>query len=332
MRIDRTVSMHVATRRSRWTLTTLLLVGLAGCGRVDQIRTVVLGSTTSLYDSGLLDELVASFEAGNPDLAVRVLAVGTGQALELGRRGDADLLLVHAPDAERLFVQDGHGRDRVTFMRNDFVIAGPSDDPARVRELGGEGAGPRAVAAIAASGSRFLSRGDDSGTHMRERALWEQAGIGPAGDWYEEAGQGMGGTLVIAAERGAYLLTDRATLTVLGDVARLEVLASGGSDLENLYSVVAVTRGANPEGAERLRRWVLGEQARQIIAGFGVEEYGRQLFTPLVQEPDSQPGPAVRGLGLNPFAEAWQLLMSRDLYVLEVVFRSLAISCRWACS
>lgn len=306
-----------------------LAFGLSGCGGPEEPETVVLGSTTSLYDTGLLDALVAAFEEEHPDLDVRVLSVGTGQALALGKRGDADLLLVHAPPAELEFMRDGHGRSRITFMRNDFVIAGPEEDPAglRVAEIGDDPEpGPAVLRRIAAARASFVSRGDDSGTHMRERALWETAGVEPAGDWYVEAGQGMGATLMLASERRAYVLTDQSTLTVLSDVLELEPLARGGRALENLYSVIETTAGANPTGAARFRDWLLGERALGLIRVYGEEPYGRALFT-LVPFDRSAIGPAVRSrLTINPFREAWALLTSADTYVWEVVFRSLSIS------
>jgi ABC-type tungstate transport system permease subunit/ABC-type tungstate transport system substrate-binding protein len=293
-----------------------------------------VGSTTSLYDTGLLDTLVARFESENPDLDVRVLAVGTGQALELGRRGDVDLVLVHAPEAEGKFVAAGHGRSRVTFMRNDFVVAGPADDPAGVRDavagiVAGDSFDPAPVAfsAIASAGATFFSRGDDSGTHKRERKIWESAGIDPGGSWYGESGQGMGSTLVMASERRAYVLTDRATFTVLGEAAELDVLATGGRSLENLYSVMIAAAGANQVGATRFWRWVLGKEARSVIAGFGVDRFGAPLFEPLayeIPEVDSSDSGTIGAL--NPFQRAWRLLTSGDDYLWEIVLRSLAIS------
>lgn len=304
----------------------LFLLGLAACGGAGNTRTVVVGSTTSLYDTGLMDELVARFEEDNPDLSVRVLSVGTGQALELGRRGDVDLVLVHAPDAERQFVRAGHGRDRVTFMRNDFVIAGPGEDPAALRGIDGPDPGPAAFAAIAGAGASFLSRGDDSGTHKRELALWDAAGVVPAPPWYAESGQGMGNTLAVASERRAYVLTDRATLTVLGRAVNLDVLVAGGPRLENLYSVLVTTAGGNPAGAERLWRWLLAEEARATIASYGADRYGAPLFEllPPAGPEASEDGSA--GGAANPFLLAWQLLTSGDEYVLDIVVRSLAIS------
>jgi len=303
-----------------------LALGISACGGRPDSGTVVLGSTTSLYDTGLLDTLVAAFEAGHPDLNVRVLSVGTGQALALGRRGDADLLLVHAPPAELEFIRAGHGRSRVTFMRNDFVVAGPDEDPASLRALDDSDRGPAALRKIAAVRAPFVSRGDDSGTHMRERALWEAAGLEPTGEWYVEAGQGMGATLLLASERRAYVLTDNSTLTVLGDVLDLEVLAAGDSTLENVYSVIETTGGANPEGASRFRDWMLGEQALELVSNYGEARYGRALFTLLPFDRDSATARVRSHLTINPFAEAWTLLTSADTYVWEVVLRSLSIS------
>jgi len=264
-----------------WTRIVLLasLFAATACGGEIERTPVVIGSTTSLYDSGLLDALVPLFEKDNPDLDVKVLAVGTGQALALGRRGDADLLLVHAPAAELEFLQAGHGRSRVTFMRNDFVIAGPADDPAGLRAIDEEEPSPAAFAAIAREKAPFVSRGDDSGTHKRERALWEEVGVTPQGSWYQESGQGMGSTLMIASERRAYILTDLATLTFVGRAADLEVLVAGGSQLDNLYSVMLTTAGANRDGAERLWRWLLSERAQSAIASYGVDRFGTPLFS-----------------------------------------------------
>ncbi len=303
-----------------------LMFGLSGCGERQGSGTVVIGSTTSLYDTGLLDTLVAAFELEQPDLNVRVLSVGTGQALALGRRGDADLVLVHAPPAELEFIRNGLGRNRVTFMRNDFVVAGPGSDPAGLRTLDSPDRGPAALRAIAAAGALFVSRGDDSGTHMKERGIWDVAGYEPAGEWYLEAGQGMGETLMLASERRAYVLTDRSTLTVLSDVLDLEELAAGGSNFENLYSVMETTAGANPEGAIRFRNWLLEDTALGIVRVFGEARYGRPLFTLVPFDRQSTVTGDRSRLTINPFAEAWALLTSADTYVWEVIFRSLSIS------
>jgi len=311
-----------------WTRIVLLasLFAATACGGEIERTPVVIGSTTSLYDSGLLDALVPLFEKDNPDLDVKVLAVGTGQALALGRRGDADLLLVHAPAAELEFLQAGHGRSRVTFMRNDFVIAGPADDPAGLRAIDEEEPSPAAFAAIAREKAPFVSRGDDSGTHKRERALWEEVGVTPQGSWYQESGQGMGSTLMIASERRAYILTDLATLTFVGRAADLEVLVAGGSQLDNLYSVMLTTAGANRDGAERLWRWLLSERAQSAIASYGVDRFGTPLFSLISFELPQDAARRGAGQAVNPFLLAWRLLISGDDYVIDIVLRSLVIS------
>jgi ABC-type tungstate transport system permease subunit/ABC-type tungstate transport system substrate-binding protein len=302
------------------------LLAATGCGGHPERQVVVVGSTTSLYDSGLLDVLTTLFEEDNPDLKVRVLAVGTGQALALGRRGDADLLLVHAPAAELEFVRAGHGRSRVTFMRNDFVIAGPAADPAGVRGIDAGEPGPAAFSAIARAGAPFLSRGDDSGTNKRELALWDVAGVKPEAPWYQESGQGMGNTLMIASERRAYTLTDQATLRVLGSAVDLQVLAAGGARLENLYSVIVTTGGTNQEAAERLWNWLLSERAQSPIASYGVDRFGEPLFHPLPYDLTRDQAAGGMTQSVNPFVLAWRLLASGDDYVIDIVLRSLAIS------
>jgi tungstate transport system permease protein len=303
----------------------VLILLLSAC-TPDPSDVVYLGSTTSVYDTGLLDSLVVAFEQQNPELEVRVLAVGTGQALALGRRGDVDLVLVHAPDAELDFVAAGFGRNRVTFMRNDFVIAGTTRDPAELREIVDPEPGPAALATIARQEAPFLSRGDDSGTHKRELEMWAASGASPRGQWYQEAGQGMGSTLVIASERSSYVLTDRATLTVLGTAVDLEVLVEGGALLENLYSVMMTTAGKNQAGAARFWQWLLSAQAQSMIASYGVDRFGAPLFEPVPFDIPDDPGAGEGSDAMNPVALAWQLLTSGDAYVIDVVLRSLAIS------
>ncbi|MFW6084355.1 MAG: substrate-binding domain-containing protein [Gemmatimonadota bacterium] len=241
---------------------------------------VRIASTTSLYDTGLLDELVPAFHAAHPEYEAQVVAVGTGEALKLGERRDADLVIVHAPERERAFVTEGHGLRRTTFMQNDFALAGPEVDPAGVGEAT-EVTG--AFRRIADAGADFASRGDDSGTHIRERSLWSRAGLDPAGggaDWYLEVGQGMGATLLFASEREAYVLTDRATLTTLrANGLDLVELFAGGGDLVNVYSVIPIAEAVEPDGAAAFEAWILGGEASAIIDDFGVERYGRVLFT-----------------------------------------------------
>jgi tungstate transport system substrate-binding protein len=262
----------------------ILLVGalaLAACAEGTDGTVVRIASTTSLYDTGLLDTLSAAFSAAHPGYELHIVAVGTGQALALGERKDADLLIVHAPDREEQFLADGHGLHRTTFMRNDFVVAGPGSDPAGVRSAADA---PGAFGRIAAATTPFVSRGDDSGTHIRERMIWEAAGIEPAGDWYMEVGQGMGATLLVAGERQAYVLTDRATFTVLSaSDLQLDELFAGGDLLANLYSLIPVSAANESVGADVFEQWMLSEAAAAIIRPFGVDKYGRALFT-LIEE------------------------------------------------
>lgn len=268
-------------RRARG-LATLVALGawLAAGGCAGEERPVVVATTTSLDDTGLLAELVPAFEAEHPDYRLRVVSVGSGEALELGRRGDADLLLVHAPRAEREFMEEGHGRLRLTFLRNDFVIAGPPADPAGVR---GAVSAPEALADIAAAGAGFVSRGDNSGTHQRELELWERAGVRP-GEGYVVSGQGQAETVRIAGERRLYVLTDLATLVLTGRGLDLEPLVRGDPLLINEYSAIAVSGAAEPEGAEAFARWLLSEKASGIIGS-----HGDGLFTPLAPESSRAP-------------------------------------------
>lgn len=251
-------------------------VGIAvGCERGG--RELDLASTTSTEDSGLFDVLIPAFEAAHTEYAVRVIAVGSGQALELGRRRDADVLLVHAPLAEVMFLDSGFGEVRRDVMYNDYVIVGPAEDPAG---LGGPTAALEGLRLIAAAGGPFVSRGDDSGTHRKEMALWQAAGIRPDPRWHMEVGQGMADALRIAHERDAYALTDRATYLSLQDRLDLEVLLEGDEILYNPYGVIVVTDAHNLEGARAFAEWITSEEAQQMIGTFGEETFGRPLFVP----------------------------------------------------
>lgn len=250
---------------------------IAGCA--DREDVIVLGATTSTYDSGLLDSLIARFRSAYPDYSVRPIVVGSGQALELGRRGDVDVLLVHAPQAEGRFMAEGYGVDRVPLMYNDFLLVGPADDPAGIRDLTDAA---RALAAISTAGAEFVSRGDGSGTHERELALWEAAGVSPTGGWYIVSGQGQGTSLQLAGERGAYTLVDRATFTMLRPLVRLDALLHGDPALVNLYSVILASRAAHPAAAAAFADWLTSEEGRLAIASFGSDAEGVRLFTPLV--------------------------------------------------
>ncbi len=242
---------------------------------------VLLQSTTSTRNSGLLDFLLPRFTAAT-GIEVRVVAVGTGQALENARNGDGDALLVHARERELAFVAEGHGVLRCDVMYNDFVIVGPREDPAGIAGLGDA---PAALARIARAGAVFVSRGDDSGTHTRERALWRLAGIDPtaaSGDWYREAGAGMGATLNIAAGMGGYTLTDRASWVAFANKRDLVLLVEGDPRLFNQYGVILVSPERHPNvnfaAAKTFRDWLVGEEGQAAIAAFRVR--GRQLFFP----------------------------------------------------
>jgi tungstate transport system substrate-binding protein len=238
---------------------------------------IILASTTSTEDSGLFEAILPAFRRAHPDYRVRVIAVGSGEALRLAARGDADVVLVHSPRAEEEFMAAAHGESRRPVMYNDFVIVGPAGDPARVC---GFLDAPSALACIARHGSPFISRGDDSGTHARERELWAAAGVEPAGDWYREAGQGMGAVLMMASERRAYTLSDRGTFSSLEDRLRLDVVVEGDPRLLNQYSVIVVRDASNLEGARSFADWITSIAGQETIGGFGVESFGRPLFVP----------------------------------------------------
>ena len=259
------------------TLAGLLLLASA-CGSSDSL---ILATTTSTFDSGLLDELVPLFEE-QTGFNVKVIAVGTGQALEMGRRGDADVLLVHAPAAEEQFVEEGYGVNRQLVMHNDFIIVGPASDPAELRSVPDAMSALRAIQTLEQT---FVSRGDDSGTNKLELSIWAELGYDPTGEgWYLESGQGMGATLQIANQREAYTITDRATYLALLDVLDLEILHEGDPSLLNIYHVMQVNpeRSSNVQGESAVAfvDFMLSDEAQAIIAEFGVEKFGQPLFVP----------------------------------------------------
>ena len=237
-----------------------------------------LSTTTSVYDSGLLPLLQAAFEA-RTGYALEIVANGTGAALKLGESGDADVLLVHAREAEEAFVAAGHGLERLPFMHNFFVIAGPADDPANVNDCR---QAAEAFAAIAAGGHPFVSRGDDSGTHKAELKIWSAAGLEPANDWYLSVGKGMGPSLIMAAEIGAYILTDQATFHATAGIESLEILLDASEDLKNTYSLIAVNgdkhSAINTAGAQAWIDFMSAAEAGAIISSVGLKEQGKPLF------------------------------------------------------
>jgi tungstate transport system substrate-binding protein len=258
----------------------VLLAALTPACSSPQAPSLTLATTTSTQDSGLLDELVPRFKS-KTGIEVKVVAVGTGQALEIGRRGDADVLLVHDPAAEERFMAAGFGQTREEVMRNDFVLVGPPTDPAEVKGRTGLAA---AFARVAARQACFVSRGDESGTHQKEKQVWKQAGVEPRGDWYVRSGQGMGALLRMAAEKRAYTLTDRATFLALRQGLDLAVLCEGAADAVNRYSVIVVSPERHPHvkqgPAKQFAAFLLSEEGQQLIAEFGAEKYGRPLFSP----------------------------------------------------
>jgi len=241
---------------------------------------LILATTTSTYDSGLLDAILPDFEQ-KTGIKVDVVAVGTGQALKLGQAKDADVLLVHARSREEQFVADGYAPYRKDVMYNDFVIVGPADDPAGVK---GMTDAAEAFKKIAESQSTFVSRGDNSGTHMKEMAIWEAAGIEPAGDWYQSAGQGMGAVLTMANEQQAYTLSDRSTYLSRRDGLDLDILVEGDPILFNQYGVLPIAQNeAHQEkfdAATAFVDWITSPETQKLIAEFGKEQYGQQLFYP----------------------------------------------------
>ena len=237
---------------------------------------MVLATTTSTRDTGLLDALVPAFEHTGK-CSVKTVAVGSGQAIDLGARGQADVLLVHSPDAEKTFMAQGHGSSRLAVMHNDFVLVGPPADPAKVAAAGGV---VPALQAIARAKATFASRADDSGTNAKELKLWQQAGIAPSGSWYIKTGQGMGPTLVIANQKDAYTLADRGTFLATKHLDS-KVLVEGDPLLQNPYHmIVAKHPGTNVGCAKAFADWITSAPTQKLIGQFGQRKYGQALFHP----------------------------------------------------
>ncbi len=242
---------------------------------------VILATTTSTQDSGLLDVLVPAFEKES-DYHIKVIAVGTGQALEMGGRGDAEVLLVHAPSSEKEFMDGGSGINRRLVMHNDYVIVGPAHDPARIKDAADVHAAMQAIADVNA---KFVSRGDDSGTNKFELKLWKDLDIDPKGlDGYEETGQGMGETLTIADQKNAYTISDRGTYLAFQDTTALAIGFEGDPKMLNVYHVIQVNPdkfdNLNVAGAKAFADFMVAASTQQLIAEFGVDTYGQALFVP----------------------------------------------------
>lgn len=254
---------------------------------------LILATTTSTQDSGLLDVLIPLFEQ-QTGYKVKVVAVGTGAALQMGQQGNADVLLVHAPSSEKTYMSGGFGKDRLLVMHNDFIIVGPSADPAGVK---GAGTAVEAFKKLASAAAMFISRGDQSGTNSKELALWKSAGLDPAGQkpsWYVESGQGMGATLTIASEKSAYTLTDRATYLANKSNLQLDLLLEKDNNLLNVYHVITVNPEkwpkVNYDGAVAFAKWITDAATQDVIGKFGVDKYGQQLFIPDATKSDADLG------------------------------------------
>jgi tungstate transport system substrate-binding protein len=265
----------------------LLMACLAACSAAPDDPNLILATTSSTQDSGLLDVLVPLFEEQS-GYVVQTVAVGTGAALKMGEEGNADVLLVHAPAAEKALMETGFGKDRLLVMHNDFVIVGPATDPAGI---GGANSAAQAFAMLAEAGAGFVSRGDGSGTHKMELSLWDETGVPHAGQpWYIESGQGMGATLMIASEKQAYTLSDRATYLANRANLDLEILVEGDAALLNVYHVITVNPDKWPEcnyrGALAFAEFLREAETQTLIAEFGAEQFGQPLFFPDADKSD----------------------------------------------
>jgi len=250
-------------------------------------KNLILATTTSTQDSGLLDVLIPLFEK-KTGYFVKTISVGSGQAMAMGQKGEADVLLVHSPEAEEKFMADGFGVDRLLVMHNDYVVLGSPADPAAIKATKTT---PEAFKKIAAAGALFLSRGDNSGTHAKEKGIWKAAGINPVGQkWYQETGLGMGQTLNVANEKNGYLLADRGTYLSRKKDLKLDILKEGDPILLNIYHVIGVNPAkwpkVNTEGAKAFSAFMVSAEVQGIIKTFGTEKYGGALFFPDAGKPE----------------------------------------------
>jgi ABC-type tungstate transport system, permease component len=244
-------------------------------------KNIILATTTSTQDTGLLDVLIPIFEK-KTGYFVKTIAVGSGQAIAMGQKGEADVLLVHSPDAEKKFVADGFGVNRQLVMHNDFIIVGPAADPAKIK---GTKSSAEALKLIANANALFISRGDNSGTHAKEKTLWKKADVTPVGQkWYQETGSGMGQTLNVAAEKKGYTLTDRGTYLSLKKNLGLDILVEGDSALLNIYHVIEVNVDKWPKvnvaGAKTFADFMVSKNTQKIIKTFGIDKFRSPLFFP----------------------------------------------------
>ncbi|HNX31209.1 MAG TPA: substrate-binding domain-containing protein [Holophaga sp.] len=265
----------------------LAALGTAVPASAQAQKNLILATTTSTQDTGLLDTLVPLFEK-KTGYFVKTIAVGSGQAMAMGQKGEADVLLVHSPDAEKKFMADGYGVNRLIVMHNDFVVVGPPSDPAGIKSLK---ATVEAFKKIASTGTLFMSRGDKSGTDAKEKSLWKTAGINPEGQaWYQQTGLGMGQTLNVSAEKKAYTLADRGTYLSMKKNLGMDILNEGDKSLLNVYHVIDVNPAkwpkVNTAGAKAFSDFMVAKETQDVIARFGVEKYGSPLFFPDAGKPE----------------------------------------------
>jgi tungstate transport system substrate-binding protein len=256
-----------------------------------QPKTIILATTTSTQDSGLLDVLLPIFEK-KTGYFVKTIAVGSGQAMAMGQKGEADVLLVHSPEAEKKFISEGYGINRRLIMHNDYIIVGPLEDPAKMK---GIKSSSEAFKKIASGKALFLSRGDNSGTHSKEKAIWKAAGINPEGEkWYQQTGLGMGQTLSVASEKKGYTLADRGTYLALKKNLGLDILVEGDAILLNIYHGIEVNPAkwpkVNSPGAKAFADFMVAKETQGIIKIFGVDKFGSPLFFPDADKKEEELG------------------------------------------
>ena len=260
--------------------TLLIISGFLVTAQAEQ-KTIILATTTSTQDSGLLDVLIPIFEK-KTGYFIKTIAVGSGQAMAMGQKGEADMLLVHSPTAEKKFVEEGYGVNRRLVMHNDFIIVGPPDDPAKIKGIKST---PETFKKIASAKKLFLSRGDNSGTHAKEKEVWKAAGINPEKEkWYLQTGLGMGQTLNVAGEKKGYTLADRGTYLALQKNLGLDILAEGDTILLNIYHVIEVNPAKWPKvnagGGKAFADFMVARETQEAIKTFGADKFGSPLFFP----------------------------------------------------
>jgi tungstate transport system substrate-binding protein len=275
--------------RNNKVIITLMIAGLLALGTSNVFaakaapkqKNIILATTTSTQDSGLLDVLIPIFEK-ETGYFVKTIAVGSGQAMAMGQKGEADVMLVHSPDAEKKFVDEGYGINRRLVMHNDFIIVGLAEDSAKIKTAK---SAAEAMKLIAQANALFISRGDNSGTHAKEKTLWKKAEINPVGQkWYQETGLGMGQTLNVVAEKKGYTLADRGTYLSMKKNLGLDILTEGDAALLNIYHVIEVNSAkwpkANAQGAKAFADFMVSKKTQDIIKTFGVDKFGSPLFFP----------------------------------------------------